>query len=500
YAVLSVFLLTLGASNAVVINEIMYYPESSQGSSNEWVELYNPENVSVDVSSWKFNANTLPKNTTIAPAGFLILAKDLDLFSTYFNASCQVIDAGFASLSNEGKHIFLNDSNGTTVDDVNYTKGWGANGTGDSLQKVNSTSWCAAGPTPGAANNCSSVTSATNTTINTTAGDCDLSLNVSASKTIYYNSESIDYDLIVSDLACSSSEHNYTVNYRIEDLFGNFLRTPYDSTYSITCKDTSSHTKKTGEICGTEAYLIKAEITDAGCNDTNLANNYDEFLIVVRGKNPVLPECGTSSSTSTSTSSTKTSSTATAKNFEIRILEVPAQAVAGENFSVRAVLANYFDVQKTFDVYSYVYHGNVPLTEGGWTGNKQNVTVDGLSSAAIELTNALKWNITSDGYDFRVRAAIGEEKSDANSVISIIAGNSSEPLKQKSAQPKQAKQATNKTASKAAEKSENLTASLSPITGAVVWASDKMQSSSVAMLLFISVLMILVIALLVSRR
>ena len=82
---------------------------------------------------------------------------------------------------------------------------------------------------------------------------CDLSLDVNASDWLYDDHDTIEYNLAVNDLNCSNLTHPYLINYKIVDFFGDYLRSPYNSTYDIKCADARTHQKKADEICGTEA-------------------------------------------------------------------------------------------------------------------------------------------------------------------------------------------------------------------------------------------------------
>ena len=490
--------LAFSVSSAITINEIMYDPAGSD-TDREWIELYNNESFDVNLTGWKFSEGgtnhglTLVNGSWILGVGkFAVIADDSNTFlSEYPDFNSTLFDSSF-SLSNSGEELVLKNSSLAVVENITYNSGWGANGTGSSLQFFNG-SWCEGTPTPGFENNCTitNVTSPANTT-NTTVGDCDLSLDINTSAVIYNEGDTIDYDLIVSDLMCSNVTHSYLITYSIENFFGGFLRTPYNSTYDITCHDTSSHQKQADEICGTEAYWIKAEILESYCNDTNLTNNYDEFLIVVKGKNPESSDCKTSSTSSTK-GTTSSSSTSTTRNFEVKILNFSEQVGIGQSFITQVMLTNFYSETKTFAIYSYAYKGQTLASEGGWVGNRQNVTVAGSNFEIVDLQNRIKADAKLGDYTFKVRAALGDEKSDAVSKITIVFANVSSTLET----PSKPKSAAN--ISKTQQLPENKTKNTDYVTGALIWSSEKTSTSTVAMLLFIFVLLILVLALLASN-
>ena len=148
----------------VVINEVMYAPTTKLGgSSNEWIELYNPTNESINLSGWNISDSsknyTLTNLINISAYGYFILARKPENFSQYWNVSCPI--AKFSRpLNNDYEIITLYNSSGDLVDSVTYDDSWGADGNGYSLQRIspsqnlsnNSTNWIAFPPSPGKRN------------------------------------------------------------------------------------------------------------------------------------------------------------------------------------------------------------------------------------------------------------------------------------------------------------------------------------------------------------
>jgi len=253
---------------------------------------------------------------------------------------------------------------------------------------------------------------------------CDLSLEVNATDVIYGYRDTIDYDLNVIDLSCSNLTHPYLIQYEIEDFFGDFLRNPYNSTYDIKCEDSSSHQKAADEICGTEAYYIKAKILQPYCNDTNSANNEDKFLIIVKGKNPESSDCKASTSSGSGGSAkTTTAAASTTGNFDITILNHPQVVATGQTFLTTVEVRNKFSTTKTFEVYSYIFDKNKPLTKEGWNGNKQEIQVFAGQVTDVFLVNTVRTDIEPGNYQFRARVALGDDKVDDTKNIEIIKGN-----------------------------------------------------------------------------
>jgi Lamin Tail Domain/CARDB len=150
------------APNTVVINEIMYAPP---GDMPEWIELYNTNNDSVDISGWKASDEKTSVKSEfhgsgfmIGPHSFCIVAHD-STFLQYFQAETPFFTSTFSALNNstpDAAVIF--DKNGVTMDSVFYKPSWGGSN-GTSLQRVDyygsssdSTNWKSATPTPGIEN------------------------------------------------------------------------------------------------------------------------------------------------------------------------------------------------------------------------------------------------------------------------------------------------------------------------------------------------------------
>jgi hypothetical protein len=144
----------------VVINEIMYDPISDD-PSDEYVELYNRSSAAVDLSGWQFVHGltfTFPNGTSLAPNGYLVLAKDAaHLMSIYPNLTTANTVGDFTGgLSHKGERLALarpelvieaNKHNvlvtnvvPVIVDEVTYGTGgrWGhwAHGGGSSLELI----------------------------------------------------------------------------------------------------------------------------------------------------------------------------------------------------------------------------------------------------------------------------------------------------------------------------------------------------------------------------
>jgi len=128
-----------GASN-VVINEIQYSPIG--GRQEEFVELYNNSNESIDLSNWFIYGLSLqlPAGTVILENDYLVVAKDSPSFIAKYGSG-KYVAADFINgqLQNGGETIQLAKPDGTIIDAVTYEQvGWKQANGGPSLERINS--------------------------------------------------------------------------------------------------------------------------------------------------------------------------------------------------------------------------------------------------------------------------------------------------------------------------------------------------------------------------
>ncbi len=166
---LSARALAAGAER-VVINEIHFDPPEKRPL--EFVELHNPGSAAVNLAGWRLGEFVFPTNSTLAPTGYVVVAREPAGFEREFHFKPFGPLAG--KLSNRGELITLRDAAGKVVDEVDYGVGFpwptAAAGGGPSLERVHpslagneASSWRSAGypvtgpagkkrPTPGARN------------------------------------------------------------------------------------------------------------------------------------------------------------------------------------------------------------------------------------------------------------------------------------------------------------------------------------------------------------
>ena len=120
-----------GQLGDVVINELMWMGSSQNGhdEDDEWIELRNLTNDSVDISSWTIvNGGqagidlTIPNNTSISANGYFLIAHK-SLFQSRISVEPNlVLDS--LNLNNNGEQLILKDSEGTTIDTVWKDEAW----------------------------------------------------------------------------------------------------------------------------------------------------------------------------------------------------------------------------------------------------------------------------------------------------------------------------------------------------------------------------------------
>lgn len=130
----------------VGINEIMYNSSDSFGAS-DWVELYNRSTLSIDLSNWEIKDNdlsnifTIPSGISIAPNEYLVFCADSSNFKLLYPSVTNYFgNLGFG-LSGQGDQVRLYNSNGVTVDSLEFddSNPWpvNADGLGPSLERDN---------------------------------------------------------------------------------------------------------------------------------------------------------------------------------------------------------------------------------------------------------------------------------------------------------------------------------------------------------------------------
>ncbi|MFH1979247.1 MAG: lamin tail domain-containing protein [Patescibacteria group bacterium] len=159
FFVLSLLFLPISVFAGVVINEIMYDLEGSD-SGREWIEISNFGDMDIDISGWKLYENETNHKISSSDLDILIIpaggyAVITDNYGKFFldwpDFNGLVFDSAFSLNNTVGEGLVIRDSELNDVDNVFYSPEWGANGDGNSLQKVDG-DWTISNPTPGVSN------------------------------------------------------------------------------------------------------------------------------------------------------------------------------------------------------------------------------------------------------------------------------------------------------------------------------------------------------------
>ena len=436
YTFLALSLLFLaGSADALIINEVVPNPVNR---NNEWVELYNPENADMNFSLWLIgddeetdeitchtieNCSLETNETYILIIGRGANISDITNESvTYFYVDDMRIGN---SLSNTGDNVSLYNSTGP-VDNVVYPPFSDKKGYSWARDEKGNWSYCIL-PTPGKPNIFTN-TSENETEENQTEIDnvCDLHLWIKCNST--FGLESNKYYPMVEDLRGGSFRPE--VEYWIEDMFGNIVRPKRRTNNTNVAKSW-----KPPEIKGTEAYVIRAVITNIVCNDTNISNNRAEKIIIVKGNEPysecvcetkiVEKPCSCSPCPKCISREEKNK-----RHEEFEILSYPVSVRIGEDITVELRIRNPFSHDRNYTVYSYAYSRNKPISLGfdgnrwlsGWDANKEEISLSPNSSIILELKNRIA-NATEPGkYKLRVRILCNGKKHDITRDIIVNEG------------------------------------------------------------------------------
>ena len=113
------------SDSTIVINEINYN-SSDNHDSGDWVEIYNPTENQIDISSYVFKDDdddhyfTFPENTFISSGDFMVICNDTSAFKTIHPNINNLFGNFDFGLSGGGELIRLYDSNLLLVDTVEY--------------------------------------------------------------------------------------------------------------------------------------------------------------------------------------------------------------------------------------------------------------------------------------------------------------------------------------------------------------------------------------------
>ena len=131
--------------DTVIINELNYR-SADDFDPGDWIELYNPQNRTIDVSGWYLKDNRddhtffIPNSTFIGRNSYLVLCQDQDDFLALFPETGTCAGDWDFGLDRSSESVRIFNSEGTLVDSVAYSNEFPwpveADGTGSTLQLV----------------------------------------------------------------------------------------------------------------------------------------------------------------------------------------------------------------------------------------------------------------------------------------------------------------------------------------------------------------------------
>ncbi len=196
------------ADSDVIINEIHYHPDGDF-EKEEFIELYNRSDNSIDLTGWAFSRGItylFPDGTQIAAHGYLVIARNMVEASKFTSRSTLLGDYE-GTLSNNGEKLTLYNANGEIADSVQYkdSSPWvtSPDGSGASLERI-------------------SPFAASDNPYNWTGNKSSLSRKVSAAKQNSVYSENLPpaIEQVTWNPNCPAPNKQVTVQVHITDLDG----------------------------------------------------------------------------------------------------------------------------------------------------------------------------------------------------------------------------------------------------------------------------------------
>ncbi|GAB4568103.1 MAG: hypothetical protein Fur0017_10400 [Anaerolineales bacterium] len=131
------------SARSVIINEVAWAGTTSSLPNDEWIELYNVSNATINITGWTLRAADgtpgITLNGTIPAGGYFLLERDDD--NTVSDIPADQIYTG--ELSNSGEALTLRDGANQVIDTANGNGGsWpkGSNSTYETMERVGTSS------------------------------------------------------------------------------------------------------------------------------------------------------------------------------------------------------------------------------------------------------------------------------------------------------------------------------------------------------------------------
>ncbi len=115
-----------GQSVRVILNEIMYHPHSQENQAEdmgaEYIELFNQGVKSISLAGWRLSngVNFVFPDVILDAGAYLVVASDVDTFTSKYPGVANVVGGWDGRLSNSGEVIELVDNTGEMINSVRY--------------------------------------------------------------------------------------------------------------------------------------------------------------------------------------------------------------------------------------------------------------------------------------------------------------------------------------------------------------------------------------------
>ena len=145
-AAMAAALIAVAAASAepsqVVINEVMYHPPGDL-ENLQFIELFNAGKSEGDLSGWSFSKGVkfvFPKNTKLAPGGYLVICRNRAAFVERYGKDVPLAGEFVGRLSHNGERLELSNADKKVIDPVKYADAapWpvAADGHSSSLERI----------------------------------------------------------------------------------------------------------------------------------------------------------------------------------------------------------------------------------------------------------------------------------------------------------------------------------------------------------------------------